>query len=143
MDDKMIDQTKLAEDLSSKIKYEFRQMFLVKPLEPVKVKKKISEPVVKDAKPKEDKDGIKAVDYDEVKTEIKEVDSDYTRAVVLKLPYEYTHPYDDIKIHQMPIKVGDIIIYKSSRLGAMYFDLLKDSQLVPLYDIVATEIVEK
>lgn len=142
-EEKIVDQTQLAEDLSSRIKYEFRQMFLVKPLEPVKVKKKISEPVVKDAKPKEDKDGIKAVDYNEVKTEIKEVDSDYTRAVVLKLPYEYTHPYDDIKIHQMPIKVGDIIIYKSSRLGAMYFDLLKDSQLVPLYDIVATEIVEK
>ena len=142
-EEKIIDQTQLAEDLSSRIKYEFRQMFLVKPLEPVKVKKKISEPVVKDAKPKEDKDGIKAVDYDEVKTEIKEVDSDYTRAVVLKLPYEYTHPYDDIKIHQMPIKVGDIVIYKPSRLGAMYFDLLKDSQLVPLYDIVATEIVEK
>lgn len=142
-EEKIIDQTQLAEDLSSRIKYEFRQMFLVKPLEPVKVKKKISEPVVKDTKPKEDKDGIKAVDYDEVKTEIKEVDSDYTRAVVLKLPYEYTHPYDDVKIHQMPIKVGDIIIYKSSRLGAMYFDLLKDSQLVPLYDIVATEIVEK
>ena len=118
-EEKIIDQTQLAEDLSSRIKYEFRQMFLVKPLEPVKVKKKISEPVVKDTKPKEDKDGIKAVDYDEVKTEIKEVDSDYTRAVVLKLPYEYTHPYDEIKIHQMPIKVGDIIIYKSSRLGAM------------------------
>lgn len=141
-EEKIIDQTQLAEDLSSKIKYEFRQVFLVKPLEPVKVKKKISEPVVKDTKPKKDKNGIEAVDYDEVKTEIKEVDSDYTRAVVLKLPYEYTHPYDDIKMHQMPIKVGDIIIYKS-RLGATYFDLLKDSQLVPLYDIVATEIVEK
>lgn len=142
-EEKIIDQTQLAEDLSSKIKYEFRQMFLVKPLEPVKVKKKISEPVVKDTKPKKDKNGIEAVDYDEVKTETKEVDSDYTRAVVLKLPYEYTHPYDGVKIHQMPIKVGDIIIYKSSRLGAMYFDLLKDSQLVPLYDIVATEILEK
>ena len=43
----------------------------------------------------------------------------------------------------MPIKVGDIIIYRSSRPGTMYFDLLKDSQLVPLYDIVATETVEK
>lgn len=139
----MIDQTQLAEDLSSKIKYEFRQMFLVKPLEPAKVKKKISEPVAKDTKPKKDKDGIEAVDYDEVKTEIKEVDSDFSRAVVLKLPYEYTHPYNDEKIQQMPIKVGDIVIYKASRLGAMYFDLLKDSQLVPLYDIVATEIVEK
>ena len=118
MDDKMIDQTQLAEDLSSKIKYEFRQMFLVKPLEPVKVKKKISEPVAKDTKPKKDKDGIEAVDYDEVKTEIKEVDSDFSRAVVLKLPYEYTHPYSDEKIQQMPIKVGDIVIYRSSsRVG--------------------------
>lgn len=72
----MIDQTQLAEDLSSKIKYEFRQMFLVKPLEPVKVKKKISEPVAKDTKPKKDKDGIEAVDYDEVKTEIKESSDD-------------------------------------------------------------------
>ena len=139
----MIDQTQLAEDLSSKIKYEFRQMFLVKPLEPVKVKKKISEPVAKDTEPKKDKDGIEAVDYDDVKTEIKEVDSDFSRAVVLKLPYEYTHPYNDEKIQQMPIKVGDIVIYKVSRLGAMYFDLLKDSQLVPLYDIVATETVDK
>lgn len=139
----MIDQTQLAEDLSSKIKYEFRQMFLVKPLEPVKVKKKISEPVAKDTEPKKDKDGIEAVDYDDVKTEIKEVDSDFSRAVVLKLPYEYTHPYNDEKIQQMPIKVGDIVIYKASRLGAMYFDLLKDSQLVPLYDIVATETVDK
>ena len=41
-EEKMVDQTQLAEDLSSKIKYEFRYMFLVNPLEPVKVKKKIS-----------------------------------------------------------------------------------------------------
>lgn len=141
-EEKMIDQTQLAEDLSSKIKYEFRQMFLVKPLEPVKVKKQISEPVAKNTKPKKDKDGIEAVDYDEVKTEIKEVDSDYTRAVVLKLPYEYTHPYADDKMQQMPIKVGDIVVYRTGR-GAMYFDLLKDSQLVSLYEIVAVEKVSE
>lgn len=40
------------------------------------------------------------------------------------------------------LKAGDIVIYRSSR-GAMYFDLLKDSQLVALYDIVAIEEVEK
>ena len=38
---------------------------------------------VKDTKPKKDKDGIEAVDYDEVKTEIKEVDSDFSRACLL------------------------------------------------------------
>ena len=142
MDDKIIDQTQLAEDVSSKIKYEFRQMFLVKPLEPVKVKKKISEPVAKDTKPTKDKDGIEAVDYDDVKTEIKEVDSDFTRAVVLKLPYEYTHPMTSTEVYQMPIKVGDVVIYKTSR-GPMYFDLLKNSQLVHFYDIIAIEQVEK
>lgn len=142
MEDKIIDQTKLAEDLSSKIKYDFRQMFLVKPLEPVKVKKQISEPVAKDKAPKKDKDGIEAVDYDEVKTEIKEVDSDFTRAVVLKLPYEYTHPMAATEVHQMPINVGDIIVYRSTR-GAVYFDLLKDSQLVSLYDIIAIEETSK
>ena len=41
--EKLIDQTKLAEDVSSKINYEFRQHFLVKPLDPVKVKKEFSE----------------------------------------------------------------------------------------------------
>ena len=141
-EEKIMDQTQLAEDLSSKIKYDFRQFFLVKPLDPVKVKKQISEPVVKDSKPTTDKDGIEAVDYDEVKTEIKEVNSDYTRAVVLKLPFEYTHPMASTNIEQMPIKVGDVIVYRSMR-GPMYFDLLKDSQLVALYDIVAVEQVEK
>ena len=140
-EEKMIDQTQLAEDLSSKIKYEFKQMFLVKPLEPVKVKKKISEPVAKDTKPKKDKDGIEAVDYDDVKTEIKEVDSDFSRAVVLKLPYEYTHPYVDEKIQQMPIKVGDIVIFKS--YGSKHFDLFKDSKIISLYDIIAVENVTK
>jgi hypothetical protein len=141
-EEKTIDQTQLAEDLSSKIKYSFRQHFLVKPLDPVKVKKQFSEPVVKDNKPTTDKDGVEAVDYDEVKTEIKEVDSDYTRAVVLKLPYDYTHPMANTNIQQMPINIGDIIIYRSMR-GPMYFDLLKDSQLVSLYDIVAVEEVKE
>lgn len=141
-EEKIIDQTQLAEDLSSKIKYSFRQHFLVKPLDPVKVKKQFSEPVAKNSKPTTDKDGVEAVDYDEVKTEIKEVDSDYTRAVVLKLPYDYTHPMANTNIQQMPINIGDIIVYRSMR-GPMYFDLLKDSQLVSLYDIVAVEEVEK
>lgn len=141
MEDTVMDQAQLAEDLSSKIKYDFKSHFLVKPLEPIKVKKQFSEPVAKDTA-KKDKDGIEAVDYDEVKTEIKEVNSDYTRAVVLKLPYEYAHPYKDSNIQQMPINIGDIIVYRTSR-GPMYFDLLKDSQLVTIYDIVAVEQTEK
>lgn len=141
-ENKIIDQTQLAEDLSSKIKYDFRQSFLVKPLDPVKVKKQFSEPVAKNNKPKKDNDGIEAVDYDEVKTEIKEVDSDYTRAVVLKLPYEYTHPMAAAEACQMPIHIGDVVVFRPTR-GPVYFDLLKDSQLVSLYDIIAVEQVDK
>ena len=44
-EEKIIDQTVLAEDLSSKIKYDFIDFFLVKPLDPVKVKKEFSTPV--------------------------------------------------------------------------------------------------
>lgn len=128
-----IDQTQLAEDISAKIKYEFRNMFLVKPLEPVKVQKEFSEPVAK-GNAKKDKNDIEAVDYDEVKTEVKEVDADYKRGVVLKLPYEYLHPYGDMK--PFPVKVGDIVIYKN---GSMWFDLLKDSILLQTHDIVAVE----
>lgn len=136
-----MDQTKLAEDVSSKINYEFRQYFLVKPLDPVKVMKEFSEPVVGDNKPEADKDGIKAVDYNEVKTEVKEVDSDFTRAVVLKLPFDYTHPYKDDKMQQMPIKIGDIVIFKSC--ASKNFDLFKDSKIISIFDIVAIENVEK
>ena len=41
-EEKLIDQSVLAEDVSSKIKYEFRDFFLIKPLDPVKVKKEFS-----------------------------------------------------------------------------------------------------
>lgn len=138
MEDKIIDQSQLAEDVSSKIKYEFRNQFLVKPLEPVKVKKEFSEPVT-DNKPTKDKNGIEAVDYDKVKTEVKEVDADFRRGVVLKVPHEYANPYSkDVK--QFPINVGDIVIFKGTH---QWFDLLKDSVLLNMYDIVATETTSK
>ena len=64
-----INQKPLAEDVSNKIKYEFFDSFLVKPLTPVKVKKEFSTPIATD-KPKADKNGIEATDYDKVKKEV-------------------------------------------------------------------------
>lgn len=124
------DQTPLAESVSSKIEYNFLDNFLVKQLDPIKVKKEFSKPV-SDNKPNVDENGIKAVDYDKIETEVKETDSDFRKGIIIKIPMSYermeTKPYD--------FKIGDVILFKDSRAG--YFDLLKDSRLLNYYDIVA------
>ena len=129
-DNLTIDQAPLAESVSSKIEYDFLDNFLVKQLEPIKVKKEFSKPV-SDNKPSVDKNGIKAVDYDKIETEVKETDSDFRKGVIIKIPMSYermeTKPYD--------FKIGDVVLFKDGRAG--YFDLLKDSRLLHYYDIVA------
>lgn len=137
---KLIDQKQLAEDLSSKINATFKNHFLVKPLPPTMVKKKVSTPI---PVPKEEQkgkvDGIDAVDYEEVKEEIKEVESRFRRGVVIKVPTEYlAQQYSEIesvKAARLPIEVGDVIVYN---YGTNY-DLLKDSQLISSYDVIAVE----
>lgn len=138
MGEEIIDQTQLAEDISSKIKFEFAREFLVKPLEPVMVKKEFSKPVPKDA-PKQDKDGVEAIDYDEVETEVKEVESDFKRGVILKVPTEFICQKADEKYGPslLDLKVGDIVLYPS-RAGR-WFDQVKDSQFVRVFDIIAVE----
>ena len=137
-EEKIIDQSKLANDVASKIPYEFTDSFLVKLLDPIKVKKEFQVPVSKDETPKKDKNGIEAVDFDETKTETKEVDSDYRKGVVLKVPYSYTAQLSDEKISYVPkINVGDIVLFRDAAIR--FFDLLKDSKLVRQYDIIAIE----
>ena len=58
-EDKIIDQSPLAEDISKSIKYNFLDFFLVKPLDPIKVKKEFSVPV--DTTIRKDEDGIEEV----------------------------------------------------------------------------------
>lgn len=133
--EELIDQTKLAESIAEKIPYSFREDFLVKPLEPIKIEKEFQTPVPKSDKPKKDKNGVAAVDYDEVKTEKKEVDADYRLAVVLKTPYNYTaNQNDDYK--PFSVKVGDVVVAKNNAYRP--FDLLKDSALVRIYDVLGT-----
>ena len=130
----MIDQSVLAEDVASKIPYSFRDFFLVKPLDPVKVKKEFSKPV--DAKLSKDEDGIEAQDFDKVETEVKEVDSDYRKGIVLKCPLYYENSDNDVKNYQY-IKIGDTVIF--SEAAGLRFDLLKDSRLIRQYDILGIE----
>ena len=124
--DKLIDQSPLAEDVAKSIKYDFLDYFLVKPLDPVKIKKEFSKPV---------SNGIEAVDFDEVETEVKEVNSDYRRGIVLKRPLYYNG--SDVIGTSSEIKVGDVVLFRDT--AGLQFDLLKDSRLLRLYDIFGIE----
>lgn len=135
MEEIKIDQSVLAEDISSKIEYEFRNFFLVKPLDPIKVKKEFSKPVAKDDTAKKDENQIEAVDYDQVETEVKEVDSDYRTGIVLKVPFDSKNRMSSKDFPEMEINVGDTVVYKDNR--GVWFDLLKDTQLIGAYDIIA------
>lgn len=131
--EEIIDQSVLANDVSKEIKYEFPDFFLVKPLDPVKVKKEFSTPVAS-GKPTKDENGIEAQDFDDVKTEIKEVDSDYRRGIVLKRPLYYKNPENE---GVFQFKIGDVVIFRET--AGLRFDLLKDSRLIRQYDIIGIE----
>lgn len=128
-EDKIIDQSVLAEDVSSKIKYSFLDYFLVKPLDPIKVTKEFSKPV-STGKPTKDENGIEAQDFENVETEVKEVDSDYRRGIVLKTPLYYEDMEDGSKY----IHIGDTVLFRDT--AGLRFDLLKDSRLLRQFDIL-------
>ena len=129
-EDKLMNQSQLAESVAEKIPYTFHDCFLVKPLDKIMVKKEVTE--LPNNKPVKDKDGIEAVEGTP-KTEVKEVESDYQQGVVIKIP----STYKEIDNKLMSVKIGDIILYKSTR--TMPFDLLKDSRLIRYFDIVAVK----
>lgn len=133
-ENEIIDQSQLAEDIASKIKYDFLDYFLVKPLEPVKVTKTFSKPV-STGTPAKDANGIEAVDFEDVETEVKEVNSDYRRGIVLKRPLYYNG--SDVIGTSQEIKVGDVVIFRDA--AGLTFDLLKDSKLLRQYDIIGFE----
>lgn len=134
-ENKLIDQSALAKELSEKIEYDFIDQFLVKPLDPVKVVKEFSKPV-SDKPAEKDENGIEAVDYDKVETETREVESDFRRGVVLKVPQSFRAQQNDGKANYLSkISVGDVVLFKDH--AGIYFDLLKDSKLIRYYDIVA------
>ena len=128
-----VDQAILAEDLSKQIKYNFLDFFLVKPLDPIKVKKEFSKPVPTGT-PAKDENGIEAQDFDSVETEVKEVDSDFRRGIVLKRPLFYENNKELANLGTAEIKIGDTVIFRDP--AGMRFDLLKDSRLLRLFDIL-------
>lgn len=133
-EDKIIDQSPLAESVSEQIKYQFLDFFLVKPLDPIKVIKEFSKPV-STGTPVKDANGVEAQDFNDVETEVKEVNSDYRRGIVLKRPIYYET--EDSKNTFIPINIGDVVIFRDA--AGLSFDLLKDSKLLRQYDILGVE----
>ena len=136
MEEKLIDQSPLAESVAENIKYEFLDFFLVKPLDPVKVKKEFSKPVTTGT-PAKDANGIEAQDFENVETEVKEVDSDYRRGIVLKRPLYYLSEENKMLGTPSEVKVGDVVIFRDP--AGLRFDLLKDSRLLRMFDILGVE----
>lgn len=136
-DEKIIDQSLLAEDVAKMIDYEFFDFFLVKPLDPIKVKKEFSKPVPTGTST--DDNGIEAQDFDKVETEVKEVNSDFRKGVVIKRPTFLDMMKDeDKKVNPFyNVHVGDIVIFRDP--AGLRFDLVKDSRLLKAFDILGFE----
>jgi hypothetical protein len=134
-EDKIIDQSELAKSVGEKIKYSFFDHFLIKPLDPIKVTKEFSKPV-STGTPAKDENGVEAQDFDNVETEVKEVNSDYLKGVVIKLPMYYESP-DTQEGPYKDIRVGDIVVFRAT--AGLPFDLVRDSRLIRLYDILGVE----
>lgn len=131
----IIDQSPIANELASKIKYNFFEFFLVKPLDPIKVTKEFSKPVAT-GKPTKDENGIEALDFDKVETEVKEVDSDYRKGVVIKRPmFLDTKEGSTVPFHD--INVGDVVLFRDA--AGLRFDLIKDSRLIRPFEVIGIE----
>lgn len=115
-------EDKVLETVVNGITWNMLKDVLVKPLAPIMVTKEFTEQIPNG---KVDENGFN--EYD-TKTETKEVESDWATGIVLKIPTNLTDPQ---------FKVGDTIVY--NKKFAMYFDLLKDTQLVKPYDVIAVK----
>ena len=124
-------QAPVAQTVSEGIKYEFIDDFLVKPLEPIKVKKEFNTPVTKETT---SDDGMEVSEYDDIATEVKEVESDYREGIVLKVPSKYEAWMKDEKFPAKAINIGDKVVFRATN---RYFDLFKDSILLKPHEIIA------
>lgn len=112
-------EDKVLETVINGLEYNMTKDILVKPLEPIKITKEITEQIPTGEK---DEDGFNLY---ETKTETKEVDSAFSTGIILALPITY----------EGELKVGMTIVYPKKFM--IEFDLFKDSQLVKPYDVVA------
>lgn len=114
-------EDKVLQTVVDSVKYTFEKDFLVKPLEPVKIKRKVNKPTPTG---KKDKDGNEMYDIKEVE---EVVTSDFGHGIIIAIPTCYDGN----------LTLGNTIVYPKK--FAKPFDLFKDSELVKTYDVVAIE----
>lgn len=120
-------EDKVLETVVNSLEYEFEKDVLVKPLEPVMVKKDITEQVPTGEK---DENGFETY---ETKTETKDVESEFSKGIILAMPHSVK------ALPETPnYNIGDTVVYVSK--FAKDFDLYKNSQLVKPYDVIAKVI---
>lgn len=115
---------KILESVVDNIDFLPTKDIIVKPLEDEYVEKEIVKPV---STGKKDENGYEITDSETVKEKVL---TTFKKGIVLKLPSGYQ--WQDANNHP---EVGDVVAYP--RKQAIDFDLLKDSQLVNPYNVVA------
>jgi len=117
-------EDKVLETVVNGLEYSLFKDVLVKPLEPIKVKKEVAV-----GTGELDGDG-----FEKMKTEMQETESDFALGIVLAMPTERV--YDDN--NPKTFDVGDTIVYPVR--ATKNFDLFKNSQLVRPYDVIGKSI---
>lgn len=112
-------EDKVLETVVNSIGFTFEKDILVKPLEPIKIKKKVTEMVPSN---KKDNDGTEKY---ETKETIKDIESDFEKGIIIAIP----------TLPDVNFTIGDVVVYPKK--FAKDFDLFKDSKLIKPYDIVA------
>lgn len=132
--DKLIDQSALAKSISDKLPYEFTEYFLVKLLDPIKVKKEVV--VLPKDSPKKDDNGVEAIEMDKnPKTEIVEENSNFRKGIVISIPRLYSNTDNNSKLFD--VKEGSVVLFRET--SGIQFDLLKNSKLIRMFDIIGVE----
>ena len=125
----MIDNKKLAEELSSKIAYQpTHDWLLVKPLKPVMIKKLV--PVA----PVQTLNSIEEAENAEPTVPQKQsVEANVRKGIIIKLGTEYHN------INPEGLAVGDTVLFPKA--AGVPFELLKDSRLLRRYEIIGRQVV--
>jgi co-chaperonin GroES (HSP10) len=120
----MIDQKKLAVDLSNKIAYQpLLDLLLVKPLKPVMITKLVPVPPVNAARNLAD-----AETQEPTEPQKQKVEANIRKGIVLKLGTDYATN------NPAGLEVGDVVLYPT--YAGLAFELLKDARLLRRYDVV-------
>ncbi len=118
------DEVLLAEDVASRINYEFSRAYLVKQLPAEMVTKKIKVPVDTEEK---DEEGNTIQEMQEKEIEMESV---LRTGIVLKVPFSANIGKEGVATYA----VGDRVVYRNMR--ATDFDMIQDSALIEPFDII-------